>query len=212
MKKRLNDAAQNISENTKDTRKRKKVADIGGLDDDDAERPPVKRQRGRAQAQNIVLVSASPDRQVRTKNRISKNRYGKKGRTSSPAPSAIPAIDYDELPDMAIPSKAETPPPNDKRRPAKEPVRKATAVQVGTGKTRASDMRRKDEKLERPIVSTVMADKPEPKARPKRASKADKAKAIPVKVVDQREEQHVDKAKTSEPKNVSLLFVYILIH
>lgn len=212
MKKRTNDADQSIPENTKDIRKRKKATDSGGLDNDDAERPPVKRQRGRAQAQNIVSVSASPERQsdiVRTKNRISKNRYGKKGRISSPAPSATPAIDYDELPDLVIPSKVETPPPNGKRRPAKEPVRKATAVQVDTGRTRASGMRRKVEKVERPIVPTVMVDKPEPKARRKRTSKADKVKAIPVKTIDQHEEQHVAKPKTAEPKNVSLLSVYI---
>lgn len=209
MKKRRNDTTQDISQNTKDTRKRKQAADIGGLDDGDVEQPPVKRQRGRAQALDVVPMSASPGGKsdiIRTKNRRSTNRYGKKGRTSSPAPSALLAIDYDELPDQTIPSKSEAPPPIQKRRLAKEPVKKATTALTSTSKTRASAMRRKDEKL---TVPAVKADKKEPKARPKPALKADKAKVTPIIIVDQREEQWITKPKPeiSEPNNVRLLYV-----
>lgn len=206
MKKRGNEVTRDIAKNTEETRKRKAV-DLGGSDNGDVVRSPVKRQRGRTRAQDIVSMSVSPKRKSRTlrkKDRMSTNRYGKKGRTSSPAPSAFPAIDYDELPDLAAPSKDEILLASNKRRPAKKSIRKAAKVLVGMGKTRTSAMQREDEKLEYP---TVKANKEVPKARGKRTKKADKAKATRVKACD-HEEQHIIELEISEQKNVSMLFAY----
>lgn len=107
MKRRRNDAPQDSPAPIKATHKRQSGA---RRDDGEVESRPVKRQRGRPQAEEVNSRPASPGKvnmfgMVHAKTPVSTlaaKRYGKKGRSSSPVPSDILKIDYDALPSSAI--------------------------------------------------------------------------------------------------------------
>jgi hypothetical protein len=138
----------------------------------------------------------------------SAKRYGKKGRTSSPAPSAVTAIDYDELPGLTLLDNSKKPSLVLQRRPGKATARKANTVSTSIGKTRASAMRRKDEKLDKPAPIKIKAEKKVPETRAQRVSNADSLKITAIKAVDAPENKRLTRSKLkSDSKKVGLLYV-----
>ena len=161
MKTKRNDAPQGSPALIKDSRKRKEGAEATNFDVSGVENRPVKRLRGQLQAPGIVSRSASPEKKSAS-NMIQKKaarftftakRYGRKERLSSPEPSVVTGIDFDELPGSAALDKPDVLSPVQNIRLTREAVRKASTLPAGMGKTRALAMRRKDEKVGRPLAA-----------------------------------------------------------
>jgi hypothetical protein len=213
MKTRRNEVSQVGPPPVKVTHKRKKGAESRKPDDAEDESRPVKRRRGGIQPREVVSRSASPENSdtIQTKTATTARtakRYGKKGRTSSPAPVAVTGIDYDELPGLTVPNKSEKSSPVQQRRPAKEAARKASTITTGMGKTRASAMRRKDEKLETLAVVKVKTEKKSTKTRAKRALNVDDdIKIASVKTLDPPENKRLTRSKLNK---VCLFYIFRL--
>jgi hypothetical protein len=193
MKKKRNDASQGGPAPVEDARKRKKGAESGTLDDDETRL--VKRQRGRLQTLEVFSSSTSPEKEpdvIQTQTvryTLAAKRYGKKGRTSSPAPSAVTGIDYDELPPSTVIDKWEASSPVQRLRPNRETARKAITVLTGIGKTRASAMRQKDGKLGRSAPMKVKTEKKRTNTRSKQASNKGSMKIADIGAVDLAEKK-----------------------
>jgi hypothetical protein len=161
MKTERNDAPQDGAALIEDARKRKKETEAANFDDSGVENRPVKRQRGRLQAPGVVSRSASPEKKgasnmTQTKAArftLTAKRYGKKGRMSSPEPSVVTGIDFDELPGSTALDKPEVSSPVQNIRLTGEAVRDTSALPTGMGKTRALAMRRKDKKVGLPLTA-----------------------------------------------------------
>jgi hypothetical protein len=212
MKKKRDDAPQATPASVKKTHKRKKGARSGpDADDTEGESRPTKRQRGRIQVREVFTRSVSPEKfdVIKTKaatSTQSTKRYGKKGRTTSPAPSGI---NYDELPSSSVPYKAEKSILVPQRLPVKEVARKASNMPTRTGKTRASAMRRKVEKLEKPPVTKIKADEKAAKALKKRTSNVDHVQMTDIMNLDQPETERVTRSKLKLDK-VCFIFANFL--
>jgi hypothetical protein len=100
---------------------------------------PVKRQRAREVFAKPAFQPDIVPNKSATSARTAKH-YGKKGRTSSPVPSPLTGIDYDDLPASMIPDDLVKSSPVQRRRPTRK-------VSIGASKSRAAVTRRKDGKL-----------------------------------------------------------------
>jgi hypothetical protein len=200
MKRRRNDAPQDGPALVKETHKRKKGIESG---DGQVKSRPVKRQRGRLQ---VISRSASLEKEEKfdmvqaksSASTLAAKRYGKKG-SPSPGSSTVTGIDYDELPGAIALDKAELSSAIQHRRSPKEAVTKVSAVSAATGTTRASAMRRKDEKLENSAVTKVKVDNKETKTRAKRTLNTDDVKIVDADTINPSETKRVTRSKKRKP-------------
>lgn len=146
--------------------KRKRKATAAMEPDTNGQPSPSKRQRTARAADEPPKPASSetmahPKTAEAKKSIKSAQRYGKKGKASSPPQNPTTGVNFDELPGSTDPTIS--PPP--KR--GKSATKDVTFIDESR-KTRASAMQRKNKKIDTP---TTIIDKPEKKAlkaRPKR--------------------------------------------
>jgi hypothetical protein len=211
MKRRRNDAPQDSSAPVKATHKRQKGAK---LDSGEVESRPVKRQRGRTQAEEVNLWPASPEKEntsgmVHTKtpaSTLAAKRYGKKGRSSSP-PSGVLKVDYDELPSAIMLDTTKVSSSIQQRRSPREAARTAKAVSTAASGTRASVMRGK-EIFGSSAVTKVKTDTMRTKTQAKRALNTDDVKIPHVHAINPPETKRVTRSTMKKPDLKEVCFFH----